>query len=351
MKKISIVIPIYNVEQYLRECIDSVIKQTYENLEIILVNDGSKDNSLNICKEYLDKDKRIRIIDQKNAGLSAARNVGLEASTGEYVMFIDSDDYMDLNACKVLYNAIEGTDYEFVSANFVFTDSNGKPWKKPKFSNKFKNKELTIKNYRESFYFINAPVWNKIFKREYLIENNLRFEVGLYAEDAIFTTLLYLKAQKAYYIKDVVYYYRQREVKKGNLSISFNCSLEYFDKINTAYKIIDDNFRKYKEVNFYRYFYARSVAYILYKIVDSVILSDVEKISVMEKMRWFFETKKEIGIPLSSDIIDIVTEGIINKEYNDVLKNLKILYEARQYMSNEKKEKMARPDYSKYLME
>ena len=94
MNKISVVVPIYNVERYLKRCIDSIINQTYDNLEIILVNDGSKDSCLNICNEYKKKDERVIVIDQPNAGLSGARNSGIEIATGEYISFIDSDDYI-----------------------------------------------------------------------------------------------------------------------------------------------------------------------------------------------------------------------------------------------------------------
>ena len=97
MPKYSIVIPVYNVEKYLHQCLNSVINQTYKNLEIICINDGSKDNSLIILNEYLQKDNRIVIVNQKNSGVSSARNKGIRLSTGDFISFIDSDDYLDLN--------------------------------------------------------------------------------------------------------------------------------------------------------------------------------------------------------------------------------------------------------------
>lgn len=348
MEKISIIVPIYNVERYLRDCIDSILNQTYANLEIILVNDGSTDTSLDICKEYAVKNKNIKIVDKKNGGLSDARNAGLEKATGKYIMFVDSDDFLTPNSCELLYNAIKEHDVEFVSANFIFTNNEGIPWKKPMFSEKFQSRYLSIDEYLYSFYLINSTVWNKIFKKEFLDRNKLKFKVGLLAEDAVFTTLAFLKAKKTYYLKDIVYYYRQRETQKGNLSISFNGSAEYFKKVNKAYKIIYNNFKKYDQMDFYRYYYAKSVSYIFYKIVDSIMLSDKEKIKVLKEMKWFFDIKKEIGVPLSSAIIDIVTDEIINEKYDNVLKYCKILSESREYMTREKKERMARPDYSKY---
>lgn len=105
--KISIIVPVYNMEQYLKKCVDSIIKQTYSNLEIILVNDGSLDKSLFICKEYKKRDSRIRIVNKKNGGLSSARNAGVNVATGEYITFVDSDDYLKGNAIETLVKMIE----------------------------------------------------------------------------------------------------------------------------------------------------------------------------------------------------------------------------------------------------
>ena len=103
--KISVIVPVYNVEKYLTKCVDSIMNQTYKDLEIILVDDGSTDNSGKICDEYVKKDKRFKVIHKKNGGLSDARNVGIKNSTGEYLSFIDSDDYIDNDMIECLYNA------------------------------------------------------------------------------------------------------------------------------------------------------------------------------------------------------------------------------------------------------
>lgn len=348
MEKISIIVPIYNVETYLRDCMETIINQTYKEIEIILVNDGSTDSSLEICNEYAEKNDKIKIVSKKNGGLSDARNVGLEYATGKYIMFVDSDDYLAFNSCEVLYNAIKDTEFDFVTANFAFTNNDGTPWKKPMFGDKFENTILDISDYKKSFYLVNSTVWNKIFRKEFIDKNNLKFEYGLLAEDAVFTTKAFLKAKTTYYIKDIVYYYRQRETKRGNASISFNCSVEYFKKVNQAYRIIYNNFKKYNEIDFYRYYYAKSTAYILYKFIDSVLLSDEEKIEVLKTMNWFFKLKVEINAPHTSKSIDIITDAINKEEYEEVLKYCKILAEAREYMTAEKRERMSRPDYSKY---
>ena len=106
---ISIIVPIYNVEKYIHKCIESIINQTYKNLEIILVDDGSPDNCGNICEEYAKNDSRIKVIHKENNGLSSARNAGLEICKGDYIGFVDSDDYIELNMYEVLINALKNT--------------------------------------------------------------------------------------------------------------------------------------------------------------------------------------------------------------------------------------------------
>lgn len=346
--KISIIVPIYNVEDYLECCIDSIIEQTYKNLEIILVNDGSTDSSLNICKKYAKKDKRIIIVDKVNGGLSDARNAGLEKATGKYVMFTDSDDFLMIDAVEKLYNGIKEHNVEFITANFIFVNNDGTPWKKPMFSSKFNEGEISIDEYHQSFYLMNSGVWNKLFKKEFLDKNKLKFQVGMPAEDAIFTTLAFLKAKKSYYLKDIVYNYRQRDTKKNNLSISFNCSVDYFKGISKAYKIVYKNFEKYNQMNFYRYYYAKSTSYILYKFIDSRLLTNKEKIKVLKEMKWFFDLKTKIDAPVTSNAINMITDAIVAEEYDKAINYAAILAEAREYMSNEKRERMARPDYNKY---
>lgn len=133
--KISVIIPVYNVEKYIRQCLESVINQTYKNLEIIIVNDGTKDNSMKIVEEYL-SDERIKIINKENGGLSSARNRGMEEATGEYIYFLDSDDWIELNTIEILVENSKGVD--IVGANFFYWDEIQKI--------KEKNKELLEEN-------------------------------------------------------------------------------------------------------------------------------------------------------------------------------------------------------------
>ena len=117
-KLISIIVPVYNVEKYVAECIESIIKQTYQNLEILLIDDGSTDNSGKICDKYAEKDKRIKIIHKENGGVSSARNLGLDLAQGEYIAFIDSDDFVSNKYIESLYSAIEHKDAEIVLSKY-----------------------------------------------------------------------------------------------------------------------------------------------------------------------------------------------------------------------------------------
>ena len=116
--KISIIVPVYNAEKYLVECLNSLVEQTYKNIEIILIDDGSIDNSAKICDEYAKKDERIKVVHQKNSGVSVARNNGLDMHTGDYVMFVDSDDWIELNTCEILINNIISNDKDILIYNY-----------------------------------------------------------------------------------------------------------------------------------------------------------------------------------------------------------------------------------------
>ena len=123
--KVSLIIPVYNAEKYLQECLDSAINQTLENIEIIIVNDGSTDNSLTICKRYSQKDSRIKLISQKNSGVAVARNIALQTATGEYIAFMDSDDYIDKNMLFDMYTKAKRDNADIVTCQFKHIQNDG----------------------------------------------------------------------------------------------------------------------------------------------------------------------------------------------------------------------------------
>ncbi len=345
MDKVTVVIPIYNVERFLKEAIDSAINQTYKNIEIILVDDGSTDNSGNICDEYVKLDNRIKVIHKENGGLSTARNAALEVYTGKYIMFLDSDDFLELDAVEKMYNKIEEKNADYVIGNYINATEEGEKWEKPVFDlEKYKEFKLSITDYKNSFYIMNSSVCNKIFRKEFLDKLNIRFIEGLPAEDAIFTTYCFMHSDNVYYTQAIVFNYRQR---KGG-SISSHCSIKYFEGINKAYRMIYENFRDSNNLGYYRYFYAKSMNYTMYKLIDSVVVSEDEKRQVLKDMLWFYKLTFELEVPACQDAIEAIIEEAVSGNIETALKYCNILKEARTYMTMQEKEKMSKPDAEMY---
>ena len=344
MEKISVIIPVYNVEKFMRNCIDSCINQTYKNLEIILVDDGSTDNSGKICDEYKNKDERIKVIHQKNMGLAGARNSGLDIATGKYIMFLDSDDFYEPNSCEVLYKEIEEKNADYVIGNYIHTDYEGVKWENPIFNQE--NFKLSIDDYKKSFFVMNSTEWNKIFKREFIEKYSLRFVLGAFAEDAIFSTFCYVHTDNAYYINDIVYNYRQN---KTNSTISTTCTKTYFTKINEAYKLIYKNFEETDEIGFYRYFYSRITPYLMCKMIDTDALSGKEEtIEVMKMLSWFFKQKETFDAVIVNNMLNEMANEIINKDYEKAYTKLEEIKEYRKTLSAVKAEKMYAPNQKLY---
>ena len=213
MAKVSIIVPVYNVEKYLRKCLDSLINQTLKEIEIICVNDGSKDNSPKILEEYAKKDNRIIVINQENAGLSVARNSGIDIAKGEYIGFVDSDDWVDLDFFEKLYYSATSNDTDIAVGGIIRVTG----IKKKKFLN-FEKETLTD-NANLKFELCDVPeksyVTNKIYKTQKLKEINLKFEEGRIFEDCIFTPQALFYLGKIVTVPNIYYYY----LRRGNSTV------------------------------------------------------------------------------------------------------------------------------------
>lgn len=186
---VSIIVPIYNAEKYLNKCLDSLIKQTKKELEFVLINDGSTDNSDKIISSYTDK--RIKYYKNKNQGIGKTRNFGLSKATGDYIMFLDSDDYLELNACEVLYNRIEKDKLDVVVCDFYKDYDNN--CEEERISS-FKN--TCLKDNPGLINIINLSPWNKIYRSSLIKDNNIKFVEDLKYEDAPFVLECLDKANK-----------------------------------------------------------------------------------------------------------------------------------------------------------
>lgn len=235
MELVSIVVPIYNVEQYLEKCVESICRQTYENLEIILVNDGSPDHCGQMCEEYAKKDNRIKVIHKKNGGLSDARNSGVKLATGKYLLFVDSDDYIakdlvektaaiaEKNNCDmVLY------DYYYVEPDNVEIRSTIVP----------ANKVISLEQ-EHTLLLAATSACAKLFNREFYVKANCPFPQGIYFEDLATTSIFFMRAKKVFYLKEPLYYYINREnsIMTGkNFEKSSHDKLVALEHILSAYK-------------------------------------------------------------------------------------------------------------------
>ena len=215
MKKISVVIPVYNVEKYLSECLDSVVNQTYKNLQIILVDDGSTDFSGKICDVYAEKDNRITVVHQKNAGAGAAKNTGLELIDGDYFSIIDSDDYIELDMYEKMVNSLEKYNADIVQCLFRNVYVNDSFDRKYKIKGNYP-KVLTSKSFlKEYLYDWKYAIFaNKVFKSSLLKE--IRFPVGRKIDDEFFTYKLVCNAKKVVNIDNILYNYRMRKTSVMN---------------------------------------------------------------------------------------------------------------------------------------
>ncbi|MBR0423231.1 MAG: glycosyltransferase [Clostridia bacterium] len=248
--KVSVIIPVYNTEKYLDECLNNMDSQTLKEMEIICVNDGSTDNSLEVLKKHQKKDKRIKIINQENAGVSAARNAGIKAAKGKYIVFADSDDLIPAYAYKKAFECAEKYNADIVQlGNICFED--GEKMDLNSFSYDDSKIEVYTREKSENPYDMlkveMTSIWNKIWKKSWLIENNLFFKEGIkIAEDGLFNIIAFANLDRLVHNNNIFYCYRQnrpesvlsRSNAKKNLE---NGILSAPELINNRYRFNFDN--------------------------------------------------------------------------------------------------------------
>ena len=223
MEKVSIIIPTYNSEKYLKRCINSICNQTYKNIEIIIIDDGSTDNTFNICEEYSKKDDRVKFIHKKNEGVSVARNIGIENANGKYIMFVDSDDWIENNTVEILYNISKKEKADIVQCNFYYAYPKMKEIKRTEMNPKegyITEKERIQLNLISSKYeeiengvFTGAirAMAGKLVKSEIIKIANIKFNEKICIfEDGIFLLNLAKYTNKIVFSNSYLYHYRLR---------------------------------------------------------------------------------------------------------------------------------------------
>lgn len=235
MNKVSVIIPVYNAQEYISKCLDSVINQTLTDIEIICVNDGSKDDSEKIIKEYMIKDNRIKLISQENQGVSQARNNALKIASGEYISFVDADDWLEPFALQHAFCAIGESDVLIFGGNNIVND---------KFYSKINIgliDNYLLKPVHTDFLALNTVIWDKLFKTKFLKENNFNFPTQLkVSEDGIFCLLLYFAGAKYAFLSECLYNHnseivnsltnRPDAIKEDIKSLKYLFELEQFKK-------------------------------------------------------------------------------------------------------------------------
>ena len=232
--KISIVVPIYKVEKEIHRCVESLLAQTLKDIEIILVDDGSPDNCPSICDDYAKKDNRIKVIHKENGGLSDARNFGLLEAKAEYVLFVDSDDYIDKTTCEKFYNSIEA-DEEIIVGDALKVEGEKESLMghaDVAIESAISGSEFLREQLRSNKMYMAA--WLNLYKREFLINNDLFFKKGILHEDEQWTPRVFLKAKKVRYIKFPFYYYIIRE---NSITKKKDKTKNGIDLINTCYEL------------------------------------------------------------------------------------------------------------------
>jgi len=290
--KVSVIIPVYNTEKYLRECLDSVVNQTLKDIEIICIDDGSTDNSLNILKEYASKDNRFVILEQKNQGAGAARNKGLEIAKGEYLSFLDSDDYFESNMLEKMYNSVilNNTDIaicQYSEHNMQTNKERILGYDEKVYSMLLDNK----KEYCDNVYKLCPPVpWNKLYRKSYIVGNNIKFQETIIANDVYFFLIAFALTTSISVVPDRLIIYRKfrkdalTEIRNKYLLIPFEPykeakktleSLGIFDKFENSFyerlKVVINMVEKWTENK--NYFYRELISYL--KLNDDNIYEEL----------------------------------------------------------------------------
>lgn len=320
MKKISAIIPVYNSEKYLDRCLESLINQTLKDIEIILINDGSKDNSLLICKKYAKCDKRIILINKENEGVSIARNKGLEIATGEYITYLDSDDYLELNAFEEMYNIAINTNADIVLFNHYNGNSSINNVKFPK-NKLLKGNELTqiLKNANTDFFI--PYCWRNIFKNTDK-QKQIKFKVNLkFGEDSLYNLESYLNAESMYCSDKAFYHYMPNPYSTmNNKKKNFLFYLEnlYNEKMNLYDKMGLDDFKQ----DLYNYTIQHTLNIL---IIEQ--LNFTKAIKLKESFKKIGESKMIIDSFKNCNInIDDTNMRKINKKVSKYIKNKKYLH-------------------------
>ena len=319
MTKVSVIIPVYNVEKYLKKCLDSIINQTLKDIEIICINDGSTDSSLDILNDYAKKDKRFKIFSQKNQGLGAARNAGLLLAKGDYIYFIDSDDYISTYCLEKLYNNALSNDSDLVINKIGrFTNEGEINYSHPGFdlNQIFDNVDFNkfIFNYKDiKPYVLNKSfsAWSKLYKKSFLDEySDFTFPVSIAYEDVLFHVKSLIRSSKISFLPEFVYYYRLSN--KNSITHIESNALDIFEVINSVEEFLSNN----KIIDEFK---NEFITFKITQITQYIIFSNSEEFFKLakEELNKTFLNKEIIINSISIQKHKLIIESESLKEFNE----------------------------------
>ncbi|MGM1055654.1 MAG: glycosyltransferase family 2 protein [Bacteroidota bacterium] len=276
---VSIIIPVYKVEEYIHQCIKSILSQEYNNLEIILIDDGSPDNCGLICDNYAKTDSRIKVIHQENAGLSAARNSGLKEATGDYIWFVDSDDWIKEGAISLIVNVLKKEQVEMLGFSYIEYFENGDYFSKP-----FLLKTISTTNsnnyIKENGMFV-ASAWCYIYNSSFLKSKNLSFNEKIIHEDDYFNLICFSEVKTIKKIPFGLYYYRKRENSIISSQVSNQKIISFVELIRLGVTLRTSNLNtNFIEKQIFGY------TCVLFSLLNKVVsLTSKEKFKIIDKVK------------------------------------------------------------------
>ncbi len=294
--KVSVIVPIYKSEKYLSGCISSIITQSFKDLEIILVDDGSQDKCPQICDEYAQLDKRIKVIHQKNKGQSAARNAGIENSSGDYLFFVDSDDRLHPQAIEILLNIAEKTNSPITISNYFLKSSKKQIFSlfKDAYSIEFKFHEKPVEDMLKKRY-ISSLVWNKLFKRE--LFTNWRFIEGIKFEDWPLITCMFSEIPFYVSIDAPLYFYNDTDESTVRSPFTVKKIQDYVTGIKFTYNY----YQKPEKRKFWRVVQKYRIYQSIKMVINKVYHSKVNRKELIEEFLKNFQELKDKKIIILKD--------------------------------------------------
>ncbi len=305
MAQVSIILPVYKVEKYLRQCLDSIVNQTFKDIEIIIINDCSPDNSLQIIKEYQKKDSRIVLLNlPENKGLSNARNEGMKTAKSKYIVFVDSDDWVREDYVELLFNNIEKYNCDVFSEGFISYHNKTSKYTREKYSflttKSTNNKSLIL------FPSINCGPWSKIYKKDFLLNNNLFFTLKS-CEDCFFFYRLVLLKPKIIFKEEPIYFYRIGRETSLTASLYFR-TYHIINLIKGIYKTLNEK-KLYNE--YCTIFHIYAFTYIAYCLTFSSFSTKKMKKLLFSVKRFLF-SEKHYGLGISDKFVILIFKFFLN---------------------------------------